>query len=147
MGSRGCFSFLASDLGVSPGIYSPSRASCCPEHSSSCLCDPCGRPAAGDGACLLCPWALLLGSGQCGCRAKWHADTQQNFLLRLGVPGSPPGPPPRPRGCWEDPHSHKMCVCKSFRAAELRAFACNHNSHSTHIKDRFHNQSPPRATH
>lgn len=31
--SRACFSFLASDLGVSPGIYSSPRASCWPELS------------------------------------------------------------------------------------------------------------------
>ena len=64
------------------------------------------------------------------------------FRSRLGAPGNSL----TPKVLWEGPRSHKMCVCKSFMAAELRALACNHSSPCTHIKDRFHNQSEPTAT-
>ena len=68
-GSRACFLFLASDLGVSPGIYSAPQASCWPELSS---CDLWAEPACPDGIrlqemFLLCCFfqALLLGRGEC----------------------------------------------------------------------------------
>ena len=90
----------------------------------------------------VCVFCLVLGP------CFWAVDSVDAVLSSMPTPGralssggSARKPPGDPQGRREGPGSHKMCVCKSFRAAELRGLACNHSSHCTHIKDCFHNQS------
>lgn len=109
MGSRACFSFLTSDPGVSPGIYSSPHASCCPELSSCCLCDLWAGPACQDWAAGFvsvlcfgpCFWAVNVDTMLRGIPTPNRAfSSGEEFLVT-------------PEGCRE-PHSYKICICESF---------------------------------
>lgn len=134
MGSRACFSFLASDQGVSAGMYSSLRASCWPELP--CLPVICGLSQPQGSGCKIrfcfiprpCFWALVnVDAALRGTSTPRKAFSSGWELLMT-------------RRAPEGPQSQDACL-QVICEAELRALSCNRSSRCPHIKDRFHNQS------